>query len=116
MQRKQLELSVDHIRQHKGQPQVDRGVKVQVPGKHFPGLQPAEQKVLYEGTAIEHAERHKFLQHHKAWVARTRALVSASCARLTRWTTPTTRASGQRWHYGTAGAMYFLSPRIVSKV
>ena len=67
VQRKQLELSVDHIRQHKGQPQVDRGVKVQVPGKHFPGLQPAEQKVFYEGTAIEHAERHKFLQHHKAW-------------------------------------------------
>ena len=67
VQRKQLELSVSHIRQHKGQPQVDRGVKVQVPGKHFPGLQPAEQKVFYGGTAIEHAERHKFLQHHKAW-------------------------------------------------
>jgi len=30
VQRKQLELPVDVIRQHKGQPQVDRGVKVQV--------------------------------------------------------------------------------------
>jgi len=67
VQRKQLELPVDVIRQHKGQPQVDRGVKVQVPGKHFPGLQPAEQKEFYEGTATEYQERHKFLQHSKAW-------------------------------------------------
>ena len=67
VQRKQLELSVDHIKQHKGQPQVGRGVKVQVPGKHFPGLQPAEQKEFYEGTAMEYAERHKFPQHLKAW-------------------------------------------------
>ena len=39
-----------------------------VPGKHFPGLQPAEQKVSYEGTAVDFAERHKFATHYnKAW-------------------------------------------------
>ena len=64
---KQVELAVEHIRQHKGPPQVVRSVKVLVPGKHFPGLQPAEQKVFYEGTAVGYTERHKFAVHHKAW-------------------------------------------------
>ena len=49
VQRKQLELSVDHIKQHKGQPQVGRGVKVQVPGKHFPGLPPKKMILTTEG-------------------------------------------------------------------
>ena len=40
-----------------------------MPGKHFPQLQPAEQKVDYEGTAMEHAERHQFASHARAWGA-----------------------------------------------
>ena len=60
-------MVVEHIRQFAGPPQVARSVKVQVPGKHFPGLSPAEQKVFYEGTAVDYAERHKFAVHHKAW-------------------------------------------------
>ena len=40
-----------------------------MPGKHFPQLQPAEQKVDYEGTAVDFAERHQFAQHAKAWGA-----------------------------------------------
>ena len=38
----QQSLDVERIRQHPGQQQVDRAVKVDVvPGKHFPQLQPA---------------------------------------------------------------------------
>ena len=58
---------VERIRQHPGQQQVDRAVKVDVPGKHFPQLQAAEQKIDYAGTAVEYAERHKFSIHRKAW-------------------------------------------------
>ena len=35
----QQSLDVERIRQHPGQQQVDRAVKVDVPGKHFPQLQ-----------------------------------------------------------------------------
>ena len=65
----QQALAVEVIKQHAGPQQVRRAVKVNVPGKHFPGLQPAEQKVDYEGTAVDYAERHKFSQHAKAWGA-----------------------------------------------
>ena len=65
----QQALQVDVIKQHPGPQQIKRAVKVNVPGKHFPGLQPAEQKVAYEGTAVDYAERHKFTQHLKAWGA-----------------------------------------------
>ena len=58
---------VERIRQHPGQQQVDRAVKVDVPGKRFPQLQAAEQKLDYAGTAVEYAERHKFSIHRKAW-------------------------------------------------
>ena len=65
----QRALSVDVIKQYPGPQQIKRAVKVNVPGKHFPGLQPAEQKVAYEGTAVDYAERHRFAQHLKAWGA-----------------------------------------------
>ena len=49
---------------------AERAVKVLVLGKHFPALQPSEQKVLdYEGTAVEFKERHTFARHAKAWGA-----------------------------------------------
>ena len=58
---------VEVIRQHPGPVQVVRKVIVKVPGKHFPGLQLAEQAAFYDGQACEYAERHQFLQHMKAW-------------------------------------------------
>ena len=60
-------LEVERIRQYPGQQQVDRAVTVGVPGKHFPQLSPAEQRIDYEGTAVEYAPRHKFSVHRKAW-------------------------------------------------
>jgi hypothetical protein len=63
----QAALDVEIIKQHPGPVQVQRAVKVMVPGKHFPQLQPSEQKVDYEGTATEYADRHKFEKHGKAW-------------------------------------------------
>ena len=62
-------LTVDVIKQYPGPQQVARAVKVNVPGKHFPQLQPSEQKVDYEATAVDCAEKHKFVQHAKAWGA-----------------------------------------------
>ena len=63
----QAALAVEVVRQHPGPQQVNRAVKLKVPGRHFPGLQPAEQKAFYDGTAAEFAERHKFKIHLKAW-------------------------------------------------
>ena len=63
----QGQLEVERIRQYPGQVQVARRVKVRVPGKHFSGLTAAEQKQLFDGTAVEYIERHKFAQHLKAW-------------------------------------------------
>ena len=60
---------MDVIKQYPGPQQVQRAVKVNVPGRHFPQLQPAEQAVLYEATAVDFAERHKFEKHLKAWGA-----------------------------------------------
>ena len=54
----QKALEVETIRQRPGPEQVAWAVKVNVPGKHFPQLQPAEHKVDYEGTAVEYKERH----------------------------------------------------------
>ena len=52
-----------------------------MPGKHFPQLQPAEQAVGYEATAVEYAGRRKFDRHVKTWgAAHTRARASASRA------------------------------------
>jgi len=58
---------VQSIKQYPGQQQVDRSVKVKVPGKHFPQLQALEQAVMYWGTAVEFRERQKFPRHAKAW-------------------------------------------------
>ena len=64
----QAQLEVERIRQYPCQIQAVRiKVKVQVPGKHFSQLTAAEQRLLFEGTAAEFAERHKFAQHHKGW-------------------------------------------------
>ena len=65
----QSALQVDVIKQYGGLVTVQRRVKVKVPGKHFPQLQLAEQKVEYEGEAIEFVERHVFPKHVKAWGA-----------------------------------------------
>eukprot|EP00966_Prymnesium_polylepis_P327807 7383645-Prymnesium_polylepis.1 len=62
-------LAVEIIKQYSGRQTVERKVKVKVPGKHFPGLTPTEQKDFYEGQACEFAERHKFAVHNKAWGA-----------------------------------------------
>ena len=64
---RQTALSVEVIKQWPGQLQVDRRVVVQVPGRFFPQLQPAEQAISYRGEACEYKERHKFGQHLKAW-------------------------------------------------
>ena len=50
-----------------GQVQVTRCVKVKVPGKHFPGLSAAEQKLEYWVTAVEFREHYPFERHNKAW-------------------------------------------------
>ena len=49
----QQALDVERIRQYPGRVQVERRVKLKVPGKHFPALTPAEQKESYDGTAVE---------------------------------------------------------------
>ena len=43
-------LHVDVIRQYPGQQQVDR--TVDVPGRHFPQLEAAEQKQFYSGSCL----------------------------------------------------------------
>ena len=63
----QTELGITAIKQYSGQQQVQRKVVVNVPGKHFPSLQAAEQKAFYPGTCVEYAERHKFDRHLMAW-------------------------------------------------
>ena len=55
------------IKQYAGQVQVKRAVKVECPGKHFPGLTPQEQKLDYQVTAMEFRERYVFERHTKAW-------------------------------------------------
>ena len=62
----QTSLDVEVIKQYPGRVQVERKVKLRVPGKHFPQLTPAEQKDFYDGTAVEYAERHKFERHLRA--------------------------------------------------
>ena len=57
------------IKQYPGQQQVDRAVVVSVPGKHFTFLSAAQQKLSYDGTAVEYRERHIFERHAKAWGA-----------------------------------------------
>ena len=54
----QTTLSVDVIKQYPGPQQVERAVTLMVPGKHFPQLQPSEQKEFYEGTALGFTEKH----------------------------------------------------------
>ena len=65
----QPELGFEVIKQHPGPVQVSRKVLVNVPGKHFPNLQAAEQRREYPGTPIEYAERHRFERNARAWGA-----------------------------------------------
>ena len=48
----QTTLAVSRIKQHPGLQTATRRVKVKVPGKFFPQLQPAEQNADYEGEAV----------------------------------------------------------------
>ena len=64
-----MDCFVQAIKQYPGQQQVDRRVKVNVPGRHFPQLTGAEQKKDYEGEAVEYRERQRFERHTKAWGA-----------------------------------------------
>ena len=50
-------FGVEVIKQHPGPVQVQRAVRVQVPGKHFPQLTPAEQRAYYWAVAVEHTRR-----------------------------------------------------------
>ena len=77
----QQSLAVDVIKQYPGAQQVERAVQVKCPGKHFPQLQPAEQKEDYWATAVESAERHKFAAHSRAWgAAHTGPGIRFSCS------------------------------------
>ena len=49
----QPQLDIDIIKQHTGLVQVQRAVIVNVPGKHFPQLQPAEQTAAAAAPANE---------------------------------------------------------------
>jgi hypothetical protein len=51
----------NHKTEHSGVQTSARRVKVSVPGKFFPQLQPAEQKAFYEGEAVEYRERYKLI-------------------------------------------------------
>ena len=112
VQRKQLELSSITYGSTRGSHKWTGHVKVldesAGPWQALP--RPAacpEQKVFYEGTAMEYAEHHMFLQHNKAWGgADTGPGIRFVCEapRRMRWTTPTTRASRQRLRCGIAGA------------
>ena len=57
------------VKQYPGQQQVDRAVVVNAPGRHWPGLTPAQQKQVYLVTAVEYRERHNFPRHIRAWGA-----------------------------------------------
>ena len=63
----QATLEVEIVKQYCGLQTVSRRVRVQVPGKHFPALQPAEKREQYWGEAVEFAERHDFPRHLQAW-------------------------------------------------
>ena len=56
------------IKQYPGEKQVERQVKVDVPGKHFPQLPADDQAKSYSGVAAEFSDRHDF-PRHKSWGA-----------------------------------------------
>ena len=76
------------IKMYPGPVTAQRRVKVMVPGKLFPGLQPAEQQVDDPGEAVEAADKRTF---PRPGAGRTVDLESGSCASPMPWTTPTTR-------------------------
>ena len=47
--------TIETIKQHPGPQTAQRKVKVRCPGKFFPNLQPAEQRIDYEVEAVEFA-------------------------------------------------------------
>ena len=54
------------IRQHPGEIQVQRRVKVDVPGKDFTGLRDAEAAASYSCTAVKYRERYQFERHQNS--------------------------------------------------
>ena len=65
----QTTLNIEIIKQYPGAQTAARRVKAKIPGKFFPQLQPAEQKALYDGEAVEFRERYSFSKHAKGWGA-----------------------------------------------
>jgi len=63
----QSTLKCTVVKQYPGEQQVQRAVKVMIPGTHFTTLTSAEQAVEYQGTAMEYDKNHKFGRHKKAW-------------------------------------------------
>ena len=107
----QTALAVEVIKQYAGPVQVQRRVMVNVPGKHFPQLQAAEQAADYPGTAVEFKERHQFPLHRKAWgAAHTGPGMRLLSASLTLSTTRTARAFGHH-----AGFMESVAARHLQK-
>ena len=61
------DLGVETIKQYAGPLTASRRVKVSVPGKFLPQLQPAERAVNYEGEAVEFKQKHNFARHLQGW-------------------------------------------------
>ena len=97
---------VQAIKQYPGQQQVDRSVKVKVPGKHFPQLQASEQAAMYWGTAVEFRERQKFPRHAKAWGGGAHRARNPIHLRFRRHRRPGQQRllHGQRWRSSVACA------------
>lgn len=53
-----FEVSSNTPDRNPGPQQLTSRVRLQVPGKHFPNLQLAEQQAFYLGSAVESKERH----------------------------------------------------------
>ena len=120
----QPSLSVDVIKQHPGPQSAARHVKVMVPGKFFPQLQPAERAVNYEGEAVEFKEKHTFSRHAQGWgaaalpsSARTCAKSKSPCRRLGDSTAPNLRVRTLHLDYNTCmRPKNKLRARMVEKV
>jgi len=97
----QPELGFEVIKQHPGPVQVSRKVLVNVPGKHFPNLQAAEQRREYPGSRAHRSSMRSATGSSATQgrgEQRTKGRACASFASRTLWTTRTTRASGSHVH------------------
>ena len=55
-----MDAYVEYIHQYEAKEQAELRVRINVPGKWFPGLTPAEKKEDYEAEAIDWDPSHKF--------------------------------------------------------